>query len=515
MWESRTELLECWICRDAGTSEPLVRPCRCRGSMGGVHASCVEAWIHRTAGTRASDEAPACPVCRTPYGGQDCAPGWRVLVRQLTRCFGQQLLLTLSEAVRFIALGTLLVHFCRQPQNRCPHDNFLSLQWISANMAALLLAVFLFHTLAVLLASLPPTRNAPQNPLGSRFYTADTWRLARHVAELLATVLLLGGRWIYGDLPLAYFLPVCLVALLPLLQLLLWYRPADCCKEAALMLGCLVTAPLGLALELAHRAWHCRLSFCNPRHGPLHLLLALLACPLALLRYSRKPALVLFTLHSLVMAAGLLDRALRWAIDSRFSTPHRCCCCCGILKLLDRSRTEDSHNRMMLVPQDPQLDGLDRVATRTRDGSVDNPWRPGKTWFNAVLVALEAFSLAVQRKWVTLFLLLLALRALQRAAVEPPPPLPRNGRNGIGSLLLQGPLWWCSLLVAGEASGLVLRELRPDPEPSSITSAAVVWLMLLIALACSVNWTRCQAGYRRWQRRNSTFVLSIGQGQSQ
>lgn len=281
------------------------------------------------------------------------------------------------------------------------------------------------------------------------------------------------------------------------------------------MLGCLVTAPLGLALELAHRAWHCRLSFCNPRHGPLHLLLALLACPLALLRYSRKPALVLFTLHSLVMAAGLLDRALRWAIDSRFSTPHRCCCCCGILKLLDRSRTEDSHNRMMLVPQDPQLDGLDRVATRTRDGSVDNPWRPGKTWFNAVLVALEAFSLAVQRKWVTLFLLLLALRALQRAAVEPPPPLPRNGRNGIGSLLLQGPLWWCSLLVAGEASGLVLRELRPDPEPSSITSAAVVWLMLLIALACSVNWTRCQAGYRRWQRRNSTFVLSIGQGQSQ
>ena len=63
---ARTELLECWICRDAGTSEPLVRPCRCRGSMGGVHASCVEAWIHRTAGTRASDEAPACPVCRTP-----------------------------------------------------------------------------------------------------------------------------------------------------------------------------------------------------------------------------------------------------------------------------------------------------------------------------------------------------------------------------------------------------------------------------------------------------------------
>ena len=25
--------------------EPLVQPCQCRGSMGGVHASCVEAWV--------------------------------------------------------------------------------------------------------------------------------------------------------------------------------------------------------------------------------------------------------------------------------------------------------------------------------------------------------------------------------------------------------------------------------------------------------------------------------------
>ena len=34
--------------------------------------------------------------------------------------------------------------------------------------------------------------------MARRFYTSDTWRLARHVAELLATVLLLGGRCVYG-----------------------------------------------------------------------------------------------------------------------------------------------------------------------------------------------------------------------------------------------------------------------------------------------------------------------------
>lgn len=94
-------------------------------------------------------------------------------------------------------------------------------------------------------------------------------------------------------------------------------------------------------------------------------------------------------------------------------------------------------------------------------------WRPGNTWFYALLVALEAFSLAVEQKWVTLLLLLLALRSLQRAALEPPPV-----RQGIGHLLLQGPMWWCSLLVAGEASGLVLRELGPPRDFPEARSAA-------------------------------------------
>eukprot|EP00435_Cladocopium_sp_Y103_P005494 s2668_g1.t2 len=416
--------------RRRAVEEPLVQPCRCRGSMGGVHASCVEAWVeyHRRS-TFQGAEAPCCPVCRYPYGGRNMAPGPKVLFRHLTRCFGQQLLLTLSEALRFAILGTLLVHFCRRPTVASPLETNDWRHWLRRPAAE----PPELHTLAVLLISLPPHRAPPHRRMLQRLFTSDTWRLARHVAELLATVLLLGCRCFYGDLPFACFLPVGLLAILPICQLALWYRPTDWCREGALM-----SAPLLLALELGQLAWQCRYRFFNVRDGPMHLLIALIACPLALLRSSLKPALMLFMAHS---AAG---------------------------------------------------------ALASRD------WRPGNTWFYAVM---EAFSLAVEQKWITLLLLLLALRALQRAAVDPPPPMPRNG---IGSLLLQGPMWWCSLLVIGEASGLLLRELGPVRDGArQVSVASLAWLVLLLLLACSVNWSRCCSDYRRWQRRNTTFVLAL------
>lgn len=424
------------------------------------------------------------------------APGPKIFVRHLTRCFGQQLWLTVSEAIRFVVLGTLLVHFCRRPHlpSKGPNGGRESEEerrW--TKLAGVLLCFFLLHTLLVLLVSLPPNRPLPQRVVVRAFFTADTWRLARHVAELLASVLLLGGRCFYGDLPLLCFLPVGLVALLPVVQLLLWYRPRDCCREAALMLGCLMSAPLLLAIELGQLAWQCRWRFFNVRDGPLHLLIALIACPLALLRTSLTPALVLFAAHSALISLCLVARGFQhWYPTCVACVTERCRCLArGICHVGGFRRLARREPRAELVP-----------AHR-------GTWRPGNTWFFAVLVALEAFSLAVEQKWVTLLLLLLALRALQRAALEPPPPMPRNG---IGSLLLQGPMWWCSLLVAGEASGLLLRELGPPrdfPSARSVAVASVAWLLLLASLACSVNWSRCCSGYRRWQQRNSTFVLAL------
>ncbi|CAK8996855.1 unnamed protein product [Durusdinium trenchii] len=255
------------------------------------------------------------------YGGHNMAPGPKIFVRHLTRCFGQQLWLTVSEAIRFVVLGTLLVHFCRRPHlpSKGPNGGRESEEerrW--TKLAGVLLCFFLLHTLLVLLVSLPPNRPLPQRVVVRAFFTADTWRLARHVAELLASVLLLGGRCFYGDLPLLCFLPVGLVALLPVVQLLLWYRPRDCCREAALMLGCLMSAPLLLAIELGQLAWQCRWRFFNVRDGPLHLLIALIACPLALLRTSLTPALVLFAAHSALISLCLVARGFQhWILGRR------------------------------------------------------------------------------------------------------------------------------------------------------------------------------------------------------
>ena len=91
-----------------------MQPCRCRGSMAGVHAGCVEAWVEYHRRGAGGLEAPSCPVCRAVYGGTTKTPGCRTLLQQASRCFGQQLWLTMKEAARFVLLGTLLVHFCRR-----------------------------------------------------------------------------------------------------------------------------------------------------------------------------------------------------------------------------------------------------------------------------------------------------------------------------------------------------------------------------------------------------------------
>lgn len=64
---------ECWICRQSSDEEPLINPCQCRGSMVGVHRSCVEDWIahQRQWGvTEGVMEAPRCPVCKESYSGE-------------------------------------------------------------------------------------------------------------------------------------------------------------------------------------------------------------------------------------------------------------------------------------------------------------------------------------------------------------------------------------------------------------------------------------------------------------
>jgi len=442
---------ECWICRDALSDEPLVRPCRCRGSMAGVHASCVEAWVHCHR-QGANPEAPHCPVCKSRYGGSELRPGPQALAVQLSRGFAKHLARTAMEAARFVFLGTLLVQYHtastgglqdklpgpieveEDPAGACtPRPKSL------AALAPLALAIFLLHKLMVLSVSLPPQRPPPASRLARHFFTTDLWCTARHVAELLAAVVLLGARCFCGELPVAYFVPVALGALAPFAQLLLWYPVKACLWEIMLFLIFVACAPVLAAVEVGRLLWRHRQRFANLRDGPPHLALALVAVLLCLLFQSRRPVTVLFGLHTCFLAAGVLERLV-----------------------------------------------MRRYA-----------WQSGNAWWCALLVGIEAANLALGRWWLTLLLLLAALRSLQRAAALQRP-----------QDLFQGPLWWCTLLVAAEAASLILHELRGPPVQTPWTGVlAVSWLTLLGSLSCLVNWRRCIRRYRGWQHQHATFVL--------
>jgi len=343
--------LECWICHDALSMEPLVQPCRCRGSMAGVHASCVEAWV-RSHRQDALHEPPRCPVCRAEYGGSDRHPGLRALALQLAR----QLLRTAGEAVRFIMLAMLLVQYC--PDSG---DGVTTESRVIPGLAAAVLAAFLLHKLVVLSVSLPPLRPPPAGRLARRFFTADNWCMARHVAELLVTLVLLGSRCACGELRLARYLPVAVGALAPFAQLLLWYPVVACAREAAVFAAFVPCAPALACLEAGQLAWRHRGRLMNPLDGAPHVALGVLAVCLCLGCHSLRPVTALFAAHAALLALGLLER----------------------------------------------------LALRRL------PWRGGRRWWCAVLVGVEAANLALGHWWLKLLLLLVALHALQQAASRP------------------------------------------------------------------------------------------------
>lgn len=72
----------CWICLDEESGEALIQPCACRGSMSGVHASCINEWVAQQASDRGQVE-PSCPVCRQAYRGcRTEYPGLSVFVAE-------------------------------------------------------------------------------------------------------------------------------------------------------------------------------------------------------------------------------------------------------------------------------------------------------------------------------------------------------------------------------------------------------------------------------------------------
>merc|ERR1719367_2154955 len=107
-------------------------------------------------------------------------------------------------------------------------------------------------------------------------------------------------------------------------------------------------------------------------------------------------------------------------------------------------------------------------------------WQDGQEWWSACLIAVEVVSIVHGQNWLTLLLLLAALRTLHGVAGHPRP-----------QALFQGNLWWCVLLLAGEVTSMTLRNVRGDPTDAAFAKMLVLaWFGLFCSLAFMVNWRR-------------------------
>jgi len=289
---------ECWICREV-TNEPLVFPCSCRGSMSGVHASCVEHWVHHHRRAGGTSERPRCSVCRVPYVGQDVQPGFVSFASKKLSSF-------MKRVAHSALLAMLLLGFqdsCRGPEGAMPRPARL--------VVGTIFCVVCLHKLVVLAVSLPQHRAPPHDLRIRRFHVADPHRLSNHVAESLTILAVLGLWWLRGELPLLAFLPMAAAALGLGCRLCSQNPSLGCLFQVlAEVLGpilatiALVVSSLRRMQRQPRRLFH----WLHPLSAGPHILVAFVAVVLCLRCTSNLPVLSLWALHALLLGALTLQR---------------------------------------------------------------------------------------------------------------------------------------------------------------------------------------------------------------
>lgn len=293
---------ECWICREDTNGEPLIQPCACRGSMSGVHASCVEAWIahHRT--NAAGEEIPKCSVCGQHYTGTERRPGVFGFAQHLCTDF-------IRQATRSALLVCLLVAYWSASQPDVVPSLALRV------LLFFLSGTFFLYKAVLLMVSLPRGRPPPTNWL-RHFFTSDFRSIAVHIAETMAIVVI-GALWCaYGQLFYGYVLPLGLLPLLPLVSVLARQRGPWCCRNMQVILLLILISPfilighcIGIIVSDPKR-------LADPFDGLMHVAVPIAAIPLSWACSSNVPVLITWGVHSLFLLLGILEKALlkkaRW-----------------------------------------------------------------------------------------------------------------------------------------------------------------------------------------------------------
>lgn len=289
---------ECWICRDVG-SEPLIHPCACRGSMSGVHASCVEQWMRHQRQAGGGGSRPRCSICREAYLGQEVRPGLSSFVFHYASDFGGQL-------IRSALLVAMLLGF-----QDCWRGKEAALPLPASIAFILMFGCVILHKFAVLAASLPLHRPPPRSPRAQRFHTSDPQKLARNSAEALTTICVLAVWYMRGELPFVAFLPFGIVGVCFVLKVfssrLSW---SSLCVLTRAVLRCLLLPVMLLrhvTLSLLDPRWV--LQLVHPLGAGSHALLVL-GTLLLMLCSSNVPLILLWAVHSAALALAIAEKVM-------------------------------------------------------------------------------------------------------------------------------------------------------------------------------------------------------------
>jgi len=279
---------ECWICRAVG-DEPLTKPCACRGSMTGVHASCVETWIQHHRRHTGTDEVPCCSVCKQPYRGEDLRPGLLEFVKRSVASL-------LKQALRSMFVVASLFFYWIATQ---PHF----VLWLRVLTGTLSVPCFVYNTL-VLTVSLHG-----QQPTGclSCFYLDDFRVVIVVFAEGAAMIVIALSWFMFGSMHYGFLIPVALVLVVPLLVSLTRVRPwSFTCATIVTVVSC----PMRVAVLIMIHVWNNPWRLVDPFDGVAHLCVPVTAIIFSWALASNIALVILLSNHSAIIVVCIMERAV-------------------------------------------------------------------------------------------------------------------------------------------------------------------------------------------------------------
>lgn len=162
--EDPNDLPECGICGLLG-DEPLIQPCACRGTMAGMHASCLHVWIRRHRQWEGESGGPRCGVCGQEYKGYDVKPGFFAFIRHHCALLPNGILSLLSVLFSIVKLGVFLEAYALFLE---PKHNIML--WLGDPV--LFGSFYLYFLQRVMMVVLPPLSDGINNANVLRFFVA-------------------------------------------------------------------------------------------------------------------------------------------------------------------------------------------------------------------------------------------------------------------------------------------------------------------------------------------------------